>query len=417
VRRVLAVRDARIFLFGWGLSMFGDSAMFLVLGIWAKDLTGSNSAAGLVFFVLALPILLSPLAGLIVDRVRKKPLLIGVNAFMGVTVLLLLLVNDRADLWLIYLVAALYGVAGSILFSARSAFMTLMLPPELLGNANAAFATIREGLRLVSPLLGAGLYAAFGGGVVAIADAASFAAVVVAMILVRTPEVRPIRDEHDFVTELAAGVRHVFATVPLRQIVLTGGVCLLVVGFAETLVFAVVDEGLHRQTSFLGVLESLQGLGAIAGGLTAARALRYFGDVRLVGIGMALFALGDGTFAATSLSLISIGFAIAGFGLAWMIVGFATSIQVRTPQRLQGRVASAANMLIGIPQTFSIALGASLIGFADYRLLVVIMAVVLTGCAAYLLTRGPEPVVGEIPDREPVVGNVAPASLQQQPGA
>jgi len=397
MRRLLQIRDARVFLLGWGLSMFGDSAMFLVLGIWAKDLTDSNAAAGLVFFVLALPSLFSPLAGLVVDRLRKRPLLIGVNLFMGVAILLLLFVHDRGDLWLIYVIAGLYGATGSVLYSARSAFMTQMLPRDLLGDANAIFATIREGLRLVSPLLGAGLYAAFGGGVVATVDAVSFAAVAVAITFVRTPELRPVRDEHHFLTELAAGVRHVFATLPLKQIVLTTGVCLLVVGFAETLIFAVVDQGLHRQASFLGVLESLQGVGAILGGITAARALRHFGDVRLVGIGMALFAAGDGTFATPSLPLVSFGFALAGFGLAWLIVGFVTSIQVRTPQRLQGRVASAADTMISTPQTVSIALGASLIGVVDYRMLVAVMAVVLTGCAAYLLTRGPEPIAAEEP--------------------
>jgi MFS family permease len=395
MRRLLAIRDARVFLLGWGLSMFGDSAMFLVLGIWAKDLTDSNGAAGLVFFVLAFPALFSPLAGLLVDRMPKRPLLIGVNGFMAGAILLLLLVHDRGDLWLIYVIAGLYGAAGSILFSARSAFMTVLLPRELLGEANAIFATIREGLRLLAPLLGAGLYAAFGGGVVAIIDAVSFAIVAVAITFVRTPEARPVREEQHFLTELAAGVRHVFATLPLKQIILTAGVCLLVVGFAESLIFAVVDDGLHREPSFLGVLEAFQGVGAILGGLTAARALRHFGDVRLVGIGMGLFALGDGTFATSSLPLVSCGFAVAGFGLAWLIVGFATSIQVRTPFHLQGRVASAADTLIGMPQTLSIALGASLIGIIDYRLLVAVMAVVLTGCAAYLLTRGPEPVAVE----------------------
>jgi MFS family permease len=347
--------------------------------------------------VLALPSLFSPLAGLLVDRVRKRPLLIGVNSFMAMAILLLLFVDDRGDLWLIYVIAALYGATGSVLYSARSAFMTLMLPRDLLGEANAIFATIREGLRLLSPLFGAGLYAAFGGGVVAIADAASFAVVAVAITFVRTPETRPAREEHHFLTELAAGVRHVFATVPLKQIILTTGVCLLVVGFAETLIFAVVDDGLHRQPSFLGVLESLQGAGAILGGITAARALRRFGDVRLVGIGMALFAAGDGTFATSSLPLVSFGFAVAGFGLAWLIVGFATSIQVRTPQQLQGRVASAADTMISTPQTVSIALGASLVGVVDYRALVAVMAVVLVACAAYLLTRGPEPFAVEEP--------------------
>ena len=397
MRRLLRIRDARVFLLGWGLSMFGDSAMFLVLGIWAKDLTHSNAAAGLVFFVLALPSLFSPLAGLVVDRMRKRPLLIGINCFMGTAILALLFVHDRGELWLIYVIAGLYGASGSALYSARSAFLTVMLPRELLGDANAIFATIREGLRLVSPLFGAGLYAAFGGGVVAIADATSFAIVVVALTFLRTPEVRPVREDHHFLTELAAGVRHIFATLPLKQIVLTTGVCLLVVGFAETLIFAVVDSGLHRQPSFLGVLESMQGVGAILGGVSAGWALRRFGDVRLVGIGMGLFALGDGTFATQSLALISVGFGVAGFGLAWLIVGWATSIQVRTPQRLQGRVASAADTMISIPQTVSIALGASLISVVDYRVLVAIMAVVLVGCAAYLLTRGPEPVAAEAP--------------------
>ena len=129
MRKLLRIRDARVFLLGWGLSMFGDSAMFLVLGIWAKDLTHSNAAAGLVFFVLALPSLFSPLAGLVVDRSRKRPLLIGINCFMGTAILALLFVHGRGDLWLIYVIAGLYGASGSALYSARSAFLTIMLRP------------------------------------------------------------------------------------------------------------------------------------------------------------------------------------------------------------------------------------------------------------------------------------------------
>jgi MFS family permease len=390
MRRLLRIRDARVFLLGSAVSMVGDSAMFLVLGIWAKDLTGSNSAAGLVFFVLVLPSLCSPLAGLVVDRVRKRPLLIATNSLMGVAMLLLLFVQDRNDLWLIYLVAGLYGSSGVVFFSARSAFMTVMLPRDLLGEANAIFSTVREGLRLLAPLVGAGAYAAFGGGVVAVVDASTFVVFAVALGLVKTPETKPTREDHVFLTELAAGVRHVFATLPLRQIILATGGCLLVVGFAETLIFAVVDSGLHRPPSFLGVLESLQGAGAILGGLTAASALRRFGDVRIVGIGMLLFAVGDGTFALPSLPLVSAGFLVAGFGVAWLIVGFMTAIQLRTPQRLQGRVASAADTLVSTPQTVSIALGAALATVVDYRVLVGVMAAVICLCAAYLLTRGGE---------------------------
>src|SRR6266540_4808299 len=102
MRALLRVRDARVFLLGSAVSMLGDTAMFLVLGIWAKDLTDSNAAAGLVFFVLVLPSVFSPLAGLVVDRVRKRPVLIVTNCLMGLALLLLLFVHDRGDLWLIY---------------------------------------------------------------------------------------------------------------------------------------------------------------------------------------------------------------------------------------------------------------------------------------------------------------------------
>lgn len=397
MRALLRIRDARVFLLGSAVSMLGDTAMFLVLGIWAKALTGSNSAAGLVFFVLALPSLFSPLAGLVVDRVRKRPLLIGTNCVMALALLLLLFVHDRGDLWLIYLVAGFYGASGTVMFSARSAFMTVLLPRELLGDANAIFSTVREGTRLLSPLVGAGLYAAFGGAVVAVADAVTFVAFAVALALVRTPEQKPSREQNVFLAELAAGVKHVLATVPLRQIVLATGTCLLVIGFAETLIFAVVDNGLHRPPSFLGVLESLQGAGAILGGVTAGTALRRFGDLRLVGIGMLAFAAGDGTFASSNLPLVCAGFVVAGFGVAWLIVGFMTAIQLRTPHHLQGRVASAADTMISTPQTVSIALGAALVSVVDYRVLVAVMAAVICGCAAFLLTRGPEPIAADEP--------------------
>jgi MFS family permease len=397
MRQLFRIRNVRVFVAGWTASVFGDWAMFIVLGVWTKDLTGSNSAAGLVFFALALPSLFSPLAGLVVDRLPRRPLLIWTYAVEALVVLSLLFVHDRGDVWIIYAVTVFYGAAGTFAASARSALLTVMVPQELLAESNGVLQTLREGLRLVAPLVGAVIYASVGGGAVAILDSASFVAVVIALLLIRIEEPRFEREEHHFVTELLAGARHVFATLPLRQIVLATGACLLVVGFSETLIFAVLDQGLHRPASFFGVLSSLQGVGAIVGGVTAARTMRRLGDVKLVGLGMGLFAVGDIAFISHSLPLVLAGIAVAGAGIAWLIVGYATAIQVRTPLRLQGRVLSASDTLVNTPQTISIALGAALIGVFDYRVLVVVMAVVVAACAAYLLTRGPEPIAAEEP--------------------
>src|SRR5205807_643319 len=215
---------------------------------------------------------------------------------------------------------------------------------------------------------------------------------VMALLFLRTPEPRFERDEHHFIAEVLAGGRHILHSSALKRIIFTCGVCLLVVGFSETVIFAVLDQGLHRPTSFFGVLSSLQGVGAIAGGVTAARVLRRLGDAKLVGFGMALFGLGDLTFVSTSLPLILFGIAVAGAGVAWLIVGFGTAIQTRTPDRLQGRVFSAADAIISTPQTVSIALGAALIAAVDYRVLIVVETVVTLLCGIYLVTRRIEAV-------------------------
>jgi Major Facilitator Superfamily len=387
MRALLRIRDARVFLAGWTLSQFGDWALIIVLAVWAKTLTNSNASAGLVFFALAAPSIFSPLAGVVVDRVRRRPLLIAVYSVEAFVVLSLLFVHDRGDVWLLYAMAIFIGTFGTLAASARSALMTTTIPHELLGDGNAIFQSVREGLRLIAPLIGAGIYAAWGGGVVAIIDSVSFVFVVAALMLMRQPEPRFDRVEHSFITEALAGARHIVHTIPLRQIVFSTGAALLVVGFSETIIFAVIDQGLHRGPSFLGVLSTLQGIGAVAGGLTAARGLRVLGDVRVAGIGMAGFAVGEFSFVSTNLPLVAAGVIVAGFGVSWFIVGLMTALQVRTPLRLQGRVSSAADVFISTPQTISIAVGAALIAVVDYRALVVVESLAVSLCAAYLLTR------------------------------
>ena len=111
-RHLFFDRDARLLLVGQGLSLFGDRAMYLVLGIWVKTLTGSNAQAGLVFFVLAIPGLIAPAFGLLVDRVRKRPLMIATDVAIAVVLGALFFVHDRSDVWIIYAVTFLYGAAG-----------------------------------------------------------------------------------------------------------------------------------------------------------------------------------------------------------------------------------------------------------------------------------------------------------------
>jgi MFS family permease len=131
-----ALRDRRFrrLLVGNSVSSFGDSALYLSLGIWAKDLTGSNAAAGAVFLALGLPYLAAPLAGHLVDRARRRPLLIVTNALAAGAVLGLLGVHSAAQLWVIYTVAFVYGALSIVITAAGTGLVKdLLADADLIG--------------------------------------------------------------------------------------------------------------------------------------------------------------------------------------------------------------------------------------------------------------------------------------------
>jgi hypothetical protein len=181
----------------------------------------------------------------------------------------------------------------------------------------------------------------------------------------------------------------------LRELTIGCAAALFVAGFSETLIFAVAGDSLHRSPSFVGVIGSFQGIGAIAGGLTAAWLMRRLGDLRLTGLGVALFGIGDLFWMVPSVPVVLGSTVIAGAGIAWAVVALATAYQRRSPDVVQGRVAAAANMLFSVPQTIGIAVGAGLITLVDFRVQIVAMTVVFLAAGLYLLTRRVEPAEAE----------------------
>lgn len=399
---------------GQALSSFGDSALYLTLGIWAKTLTGSNAAGGGVFLALAVPTLFAPLAGHLADRVRRKPLLLAVNAITALVVLSLVFVRTRDQLWLIYVVAFCYGTSFDLLSAAGSGLRKDMLRGEDLVSANAALQMSSQGLRVLSPLVGSGLFVAFGGPSLAIFDAVTFLAAIAAIASLKVPESEPERGQHgQFWHDTAAGFRHIRAVPLLAQMVLVSAIAFSVIGVGETIIFAVVGEGLHRPPPFMNVLMSVQGAGSIVAGLTAAFLMRRAGQARTVGLSLACFALAAAAYQTSSLPLVLGGAVLDGLGVVWMSVGLFTAVQEHTPPRLQGRVSAAATSAIITPQTVSIAAGAALIGVVSYRLLLLVIVVVIGACAVWLLARPAESPTASHPCGTPEETTRASAETQR----
>lgn len=388
MRDLLRHRDFRLLLIGQTLSMFGDTAMLLTLGMWAKDLTGSNAVAGSVFAALGLPVLFAPLGGMVIDRFRRRHVMIVVDLATAAAVLLLLLVHDRGDLWLIYVVAVLYGASLILFQSARSALLHTMLDEAQLGQANGSLSTVREALRLVGPAAGAGLYAWLGGQATAVLDSATFLVSAAALAMMRIAEEKPTREHGEPLrSQLSTGVRHLRSTATLRAAVLVVVVAMLAIGLAESVFFAVVDEGLGKPVTYLGVLQVAMGVGAVAGGLLITSFIRRTGELRPVPVGLGLVAVGSALSMSPSTLMVTAAMVCIGAGLPISVVCITTLLQRRTPGPIQGRVFTTFEMLTGVPQVVSIAVGAALIAVVDFRVLLAVMAGGLGIAAAYAALR------------------------------
>ncbi|PWN00946.1 MFS transporter [Nocardioides silvaticus] len=370
---------------GLASSMLGDSMMLLVLSIWVKTLTGSNAMAGLTFLFMVLPSLVAPLLGVLIDRVRRRPMLVWGNLASALVVLPLVLVRDAGDVWIIWLVAFGYGVSFVVLPAALNGLLKELMPDELLVEANSAVQTTKEAYRLFGPLLGAALFAWLGGWSVAFIDALTFVVAALAISSLPLDEEVPERTDEPVLQQITAGVRHLVGDRVLGHTLIGVGLSLLVIGFVESSIYALLDA-FDRPPTYAGVFVAAMGVGAIGCGLVASRAVRRAGEVTAIVVGLVVFAIAVGGIAAApSMDVVLVFAAVSGAGLPLMIIGYLTLLQRRTPQAIMGRASTAAEVVMATPQAVSLALGSLLVVIWDYRVIFAVVAVVMALGALHIV--------------------------------
>ncbi|MFG3604545.1 MFS transporter [Micromonospora chersina] len=415
--RVLGNRDAARYLTAVLVSGFGTAAMLLVAGIWVKDLTGSSSLAGLVTLGTWGPTLVAPLIGVLADRFRRRPLLVWLHLAMTVLLPVLLLVDSAARVWLIFAVMVAYGVSFVLIDSAEAALVPAVVPGDLLGDFNGLRMTVNEGMKLVAPLAGAGLFAAYGGHPAVLLDAATFALAALLLTLIRVHEAPPPQPER-WTRQLAEGLGHLRRHAPLRHLVACTGVAMLLIGINGALAYAVVDDGLHRPPEFNGVLGTVQGVGSLVGGLAAGALLRRLGDRRVTAVAAALLAAGLALRAAPGLAPVAAGTLAVGVGAPLVLITVWTAVQRETPNALVGRVSATVNTLTFGPGTLAVLAGAGLLELVDHRVIqlagaagaVLLAGWALCGGPRAAAPDGPRAASGEEAAPEPATPQAAPAA-------
>ena len=293
-------RNARVLV---GLSLvsgFAGTAMSLTAAVWVMAMTGSSGLAALAGFFVYAPVLAGPSLGAVVDRLPTRRVLVTTNLAMAGLLLTLLTVHSGRQVWLVYAVMLAKGMSLVIVDAAETRLVTAAFPREALGGLNGNRMSAQEGTKLLAPLVGAGLFAAYGGPAVAAVTAGALMVSAGLYTLVRplvADQARPraveaVSTHRPLWSETVAGVRFLLASPAVRTPVLTASVAMLASGLGSAAVYAIVDQALHRSPTFVGVLASVQGAGAIVGGLLVGRLLDRFGETAVAAAGTVTFSLG-----------------------------------------------------------------------------------------------------------------------------
>ncbi len=176
----------------------GSGLTSFALGVWVFQQTGSATQFALIGLSAVLPrVLLSPLAGAIVDRWdRRRVMIVGdVGAGLSTLVVVILLLTARLEIWHIYLLAAVNAAFGTVQWPAFAATTSLLVSKENLGRANGMVQFGQAASEILAPAMAGVLVGVIRLEGVILIDVVTFLFAVTTLLLVRFPRPRVRRAE------------------------------------------------------------------------------------------------------------------------------------------------------------------------------------------------------------------------------
>lgn len=362
--RALKHRNFQLFFGGQLISVTGTWMQTVALSWLVYRLTGSSLWLGTVGFASQIPIfLVAPLGGTMADRHNRQRIVIGTQTASMVLAFLLatLTLTGRVQVWHILVLATSLGVANAFDVPARQAFLVDMVGKEDLMNAIALNSSMFNGARIVGPAVAGILVAMIGEGWCFFANAVSYIAVIVGLMMmqVRRPFQKPPSGSP--LTQIVEGFRFVGHTRPIRAILLLLGLISLVAMPHTVLMPVFADRILHGGARGLGILMSATGVGALLAALTLASRTGVRGLGRWVayscggfGAALVLFAFSRSFWLSTALLV------PAGFCMMLQMASSNTLIQTMVPDHLRGRVMSVYSMMFMGMAPFGALMGGAL---------------------------------------------------------
>jgi MFS family permease len=343
-------RNFRLLFIGQAISQLGDWFNSVAVYALLLDLTGSATAVAGMLIVQFLPVaLVGPVAGVVVDRVNRRRLMIAADVVRGVLILGLLLVRRAEDVWIAYVVMAL-AMSGTAFFEpARTATIPNITTEEELLPANALAAATWSAMLAVGASVGGLVTAVAGRNIAFTINAASFFVSAFFLALTRydaTPANATRRGgllALTGITDLIDGFRYIRGEPNVAALLcvkagwgLAGGVLLLLTIFGQR-IFPIGSGA----AAGIGILYGARGVGAGLGPITLRWIVGQQPRKLRRTIGPAFFMVGVFYIAlagAPSLAVAALCVLCAHFGGSLLWVFSTVLLQLEVPDRFRGRV-------------------------------------------------------------------------------
>jgi MFS family permease len=348
--RALRHRNFQLFFSGQLISLVGTWMQSVAQSWLVYRLTGSALLLGSVGFASQVPVFLfAPLGGIAADRYNRRHIVIGtqVAAMLLALILAVLTLSHAIDhrVWVIFVLASLLGVVNAFDIPGRQSFLVDMVGKEDLMNAIALNSSMFNGARVIGPAVAGILVARIGEGWCFFANAVSYVAVIIGLLLMRVHT--PVRAAMASPLEhMMEGFRFVNHTAPIRALLLLLGLVSLVGMPYVVLMPIFADQILHGGARGLGILMGATGVGALLGALTLAFREGVKGLGRWVAWCCAGFGASLVVFSLSHIFWVSVILLLpVGYCMMLQMACSNTLIQVMVPDALRGRVMAVYSMM------------------------------------------------------------------------
>ncbi|MFZ1087408.1 MAG: MFS transporter [Terracidiphilus sp.] len=347
--RALRHRNFRLFFGGQTISLVGTWMTRVATGWLVYRLTGSALLLGTVSFAGQIPtFLLAPFAGVLVDRLDRRQVLVWTQAISMIQSLVLaaLALSGTITIPWLLVMSVLQGCVNAFDMPGRQSFMVMMVDDKRdLQNAIAINSSMVNVARLIGPSLAGMLIAVSSEGWCFLIDGVSYIAVIISLLLMRVHAPIVQRKATSMLTELAAGWTYVSEFLPIRTI-LTLFALVSLMGMPYVVLMPIFAKVvLHGGPHTLGFLMGSMGLGALLSALSLAARKDVRGLVKMIPIaagvfGAGLIGLGLSHWFWLSMAMVF----VSGMGMMQGMAASNTVIQTIVTDDKRGRVMSYYTM-------------------------------------------------------------------------